>query len=140
VAGSPNIGNTSPVDARDDLWIPLVDEPIGSIIDDVQRAHPEIDELVSGPRALLAFRTFAYIRVGMLLGRLLVESDDKGDEDADTWVDALLRDPQHSDAVAREVLAVAEEIAADPRYGAAEPVGPDEAVRRRFREFARKLP
>ena len=54
MAGSPNIGNTSPVDARDDLWIPLVDEPIGSIIDDVQRAHPEIDELVSGPRALLA--------------------------------------------------------------------------------------
>jgi hypothetical protein len=128
------------VDERNDLWIPLVDEPIGSIIDDVQHAHPEIDELVSGPRALLAFRTFAYIRVGMLLGRLLVESDDRGAEDADTWVDALLRDPRHSDAVAREVLAVAEEIAADPRYGTAERVGPDDAVRERFREFARKLP
>jgi hypothetical protein len=36
------------------------------------------------------------------------------------------------------VRAVAEEIAADPRYAEEEPVGPDEAARERFRAFARK--
>ena len=41
--------------------------------------------------------------------------------------------------VAAEVRAVAEEIAADPRYGDDEPLGPDEDARARFREFARKL-
>jgi hypothetical protein len=38
----------------------------------------------------------------------------------------------------REVKAVAEEIAADPRYADEEPLGPDEGARDRFREFARK--
>jgi hypothetical protein len=33
---------------------------------------------------------------------------------------------------------VAEEIAADPSYADEEPVGPDEEMRRRFREFAKK--
>ena len=42
-------------------------------------------------------------------------------------------------AIAQEVRAVAEEIAADPRYGDDEPLGPDEEARARFREFARKL-
>jgi hypothetical protein len=34
---------------------------------------------------------------------------------------------------------VAEEIAADPSYADDEQLGPDEAARDRFREFARKL-
>ena len=38
----------------------------------------------------------------------------------------------------RELRAVAEEIAADPRYADEEPIGPDEAARDRFREFARR--
>jgi hypothetical protein len=127
------------VSQRDDLWIPLVDEPIGSIVEQVQAEHPDIGALVSGPRAILAFRTFAYIRVGLLLGQLLVESDLPEYDGTETWVETLLREPRHHDAVVREVRAVAEEIAADPRYAEGEPVGPDEPTRERFREFARRL-
>jgi hypothetical protein len=37
-----------------------------------------------------------------------------------------------------ELLAVAEEVAADPRYSDDEEMGPDDEARERFREFARK--
>jgi len=127
------------VSARDDLWIPLVDEPIGSIVEQVQAEHPDIDALVSGPRSVLAFRTFAYIRVGILLGQLLLENDVPEYDGTETWVETLLREPRHHEAVVREVRAVAEEIAADPRYAGDETVGPDEAARERFLEFARRL-
>jgi hypothetical protein len=120
----------------DDVWVPLVDEPIGSIVEQLEADDPEIGRLVASPRRLLAFRTFAYVRVGILLGRLLVDHDVEPYDGTDTWVDQLLRDPRHREAVAREVRAVAEEIAADPAYGE-EPVGPDDEARQRFREFAR---
>jgi hypothetical protein len=123
---------------HDDLWIPLVDEPIGSIVAQLQAEHPEIDELVSRPHRILAFRTFAYIRVGILLGRLLVENDVPAYDGTDTWVDALLRVPEHRQAVVDELRAVADEIAADPRYADDDTVGPDDAVRERFRAFARE--
>jgi hypothetical protein len=123
---------------QEDLWIPLVDEPIGSIVDQLQAENPEIDALVSGPHKILAFRTFAYIRVGLLLGQLLVENDVPGYDGTETWIEALLREERHKDAVVRELRAVAEEIAADPRYADDEAVGPDEAARARFREFAKK--
>jgi hypothetical protein len=122
----------------DDLWIPLVDEPIGSIVAQIQADHPEIDKLVSSPHKILAFRTFAYIRVGILLGQLLVDNDVPEYDGTETWIEALLRDPKHADAVAAEVRAVAEEVAADPRYGGDEPIGPDDEARERFREFAKK--
>ena len=122
----------------DDIWVPLVDEPIGSIVEKIQAEDPALDELISSPRRLLAFRTFAYVRVGLLLGRLLFENDLPPYDGSETWVDALLRDPRHRAELVREVRAVAEEIAADPRYAEEEPVGPDEAVRERFRAFARK--
>lgn len=123
----------------DELWVPLVDEPIGSIVDRIQEEDPEIVRLVDSPQKLLAFKTFAYIRVGLVLGQLLVESDvAEGGDAASSWVDELLRDQAHHDAVAREIRAVAEEIAADPRYADEEPIGPDDAARARFREFARK--
>ena len=122
----------------DDIWLPLVDEPIGSIVEKIQAEDAELDELISSPRRLLAFRTFAYIRVGLLLGRLLFDSDLPPYDGSETWVDALLRDPRHRAELAREVRAVAEEIAADPSYAEEEPVGPDEGVRERFRAFARK--
>ncbi len=121
-----------------DIWIPLVDEPIGSIVEQLQAEHPEIDRLVSSPHRILAFRTFAYIRIGILLGRLLVDHDVPDYDGTETWVDALLREERHRDAVVRELRAVAEEIAADPRYAGDEPMGPDEDARSRFREFARK--
>jgi hypothetical protein len=123
---------------RDDIWIPLVDEPIGSIVSQLQAEHPEIDDLVSGPHKILAFRTFAYIRVGLVLGQLLVEHDVEAYDGTETWIEALLRDPEHKEAVVRELRAVAAEVAADPRYAGEEPIGPDDEARERFRDFARK--
>ena len=118
----------------EDFWIPLVDEPIGSVVARVLEEDPELERLVSTPRRLLAFRTFAYIRVGLLLGELLVDEDPAGDN----WVEELLEDPAHREAVAREVRAVAEEIAADPSYAGEDELGPDDEIRERFRDFARQ--
>ena len=123
---------------RDEIWLPLVDEPIGSIVQQLQADDPEIDRLVGSPRRILAFRTFAYIRVGMKLGELLVDHDLPPYDGTDTWIELLLRDPAHRAAVASEVRAVAEEIAADPKFADEEQLGPDEAARARFRDFARQ--
>jgi hypothetical protein len=121
----------------DSVWIPLVDEPIGSIVERVQADHPEIDRLVSSPQTILAFRTFAYIRVGVLLGQLLVENDVPEYDGTETWIEALLRNPKHAEAVVDELRAVAEEVAAQ-QAAEAERLGPDDAARARFREFAKK--
>jgi hypothetical protein len=120
----------------DELWIPLVDEPIGSIVEQIQEENPEIGRLVDSPRKLLAFRTFAYVRVGLLLGGLLVESDVETDETG-TWAEQLTRSPEYHDQVVAEVRAVAEEIAADPAYEG-ESVGPSDAERERFATFAKQ--
>jgi hypothetical protein len=122
----------------EELWIPLVDEPIGGIVARIQEEDPGLDALVSSPTRLLAFRTFAYIRVGLLLGELLMDEDVGPYDGSKTWVETLLANPVHRDAVTREVRAVAEEIASDPVYADEEPVGPDDEMRRRFREFAKK--
>jgi hypothetical protein len=122
----------------EELWIPLVDEPIGSIVARIQEDDPELAGLVASPHRLLAFRTFAYIRVGILLGELLMESDIDPYDGSENWIDTLLEDPAHRAAVAREVGAVADEIAADPAYAEEDQLGPDEEARRRFREFAKK--
>jgi hypothetical protein len=119
-----------------DVWIPLVDEPIGSIVDEVEHEHPEISELVDTPRKLLAFRTFAYIRIGVLLGRLLVEHDVEPAGDG-TWAEQLARDPRHRVKVVAEVRDVAEGVAADPAY-ADDPLGPSDEERARFSEFAKR--
>ena len=124
---------------HEEVWLPLVDEPIGSIVAQIQRDDPEIDRLVGSPRRILAFRTFAYIRVGVKLGELLVDHDVPPYDGTDSWIELLLRDPANRDTIAREVRTVAEEVAADPRYGQDESLGPDEDARARFREFARKL-
>jgi len=122
----------------EDVWIPLVDEPIGSIVEQIQEEHPEIASLIATPKRILAFRTFAYIRVGILLGQLLVEHDIPDYDGSETWIETLLRDPEHHAAVVREVKTVADEIAADPKYADDEQLGPDEDAKARFREFARK--
>jgi hypothetical protein len=122
----------------DDVWIPLVDEPIGAIVERIQREDAVISRLVESPNRILAFRTFAYIRVGLLLGQLLFDNDVPPYDGSETWVDALLRNPEHRAALEREVRSVAEEIAADPKYVDDEPLGPDDDARARFREFARK--
>jgi len=124
------------VAADADLWIPLVDEPIGSIVEEIRQEDPKIAELVSTPRKLLAFRTFAYIRVGILLGGLLVEHDIEPTGDA-TWAEQLANEPRHREQVLAEVRAVAEQVAADPAY-ASDPLGPSDEERARFEEFAKR--
>ena len=121
----------------DELWIPLVDEPIGSIVQQILDETPDVAKLVESPHRILAFRTFAYIRCGLTLGQLLFDNDLAAYDGSESWVDALLRDPEHHAALTREVRAVAEEIAADPRYSGDESLGPDDAARERFRAFAR---
>jgi len=122
----------------EEIWLPLVDEPIGTLVRQIQAKNPEIDRLVNSPHRLLAFRTFAYIRVGVLLGQLLFDNDVPPYDGSETWIDALLRDPKHRDALVEEIHAVAREIAADPKYVDDEPLGPDDEARERFRAFARE--
>jgi hypothetical protein len=126
------------VSGIEDVWIPLVDEPIGSIVAQIEEDEPDIRELVDSPRRLLAFKTFAYIRVGLLLGQLLVVQDVEPYNGSETWIEQLMRDPAHYARVAAEVRRVAEEVAADARYADEENLGPDDGARERFREFARK--
>jgi hypothetical protein len=122
----------------EDVWIPLVDEPIGSIVAQIEEDEPDIRDLVHTPRRLLAFKTFAYIRVGLLLGQLLVDHDVEPYDGSETWIEQLMRDPAHHARVAAEVRAVAQEVAADPRYAGEENLGPDDDARERFREFAKR--
>jgi hypothetical protein len=126
------------VSSNEELWIPLVDEPIGGIVARVEEEDPEIHRLVAAPERLLAFRTFAYIRVGVLLGQLLADNDVEADDGSATWVDALMRDPAHRSRVRAEVRAVAEEIAAEASPSS-ESSEADDEVRARFRDFAKRL-
>jgi len=120
----------------DEVWIPLVDEPIGTIVAQIQAEQAEIGELVDSPQRLLAFKTFAYIRVGLVLGELLVENDIEPYNGSQTWIEQLLGNPEHRARVVEEVRTVADEVARDIPPDAF--VGPDEAVRERFRDFARR--
>jgi hypothetical protein len=124
--------------AHEEVWLPLVDEPIGEFVSTLQQEDEELAALVASPRRQLAFRTFAYIRVGVLLGALLVDHDVQADGSR-TWVEQLLADPKHRAAAAEEVKRVAREVAADPKLGEDEPVGPDEDARERFRRFVADL-
>ncbi|MGH2996875.1 MAG: hypothetical protein ACRDON_03030 [Gaiellaceae bacterium] len=121
----------------EEIWLPLVDEPLGELVARIQAGDEEIAGLVAEPRRQLAFRTFAYIRVGILLGRLLVERDIDPREGG-AWIERLLEDPGIERAVVEEVRTVAREVAADPKL-AGESLGPDETARERFREFARRV-
>jgi hypothetical protein len=121
-----------------DVWLPLVDEPIGSIVAEIQRGDAEVARLVHSPHRILAFRTFAYLRVGILLGQLLMEEEVEPYDGSETWVEQLMREPRHRQRIAEEVRQVAQEIAADPKFADDGPVGPDDEARARFREFARK--
>jgi hypothetical protein len=124
--------------ADEEVWVPRVDEPIGAFVTQLQEDDEELAALVASPRRQLAFRTFAYIRLGVLLGSLLVEHDVASDE-SQTWVDRLLADPKHRATAVEEVRAVAREVAADPKLAEEEPVGPDDEARERFRRFAKRL-
>jgi hypothetical protein len=132
-------GHNPPVAEQEEFWIPLVDEPIGQIVDRILRDDPVLAARVETPHRILAFKTFVYIRTGILLGQLLFDHDIPGWDGSESWVDALLRDPKHRAAIEQEVRAVAEEIAGDPKYADDEPIAPDEGTRERFRAFAREL-
>jgi len=123
------------VQEQSDLWLPLIDEPIASIFSELEAEDPDLPGLVSTPRKLLAFRTFANIRVGIVLGRLLMEEEVEAYDGSETWVQSLLRNPEHRKAIAAEVRAVAEELA---EAEVDEALGPDDATRDRFRDFARR--
>ena len=120
---------------QDDIWLRLVDEPIAEIVREIEDEAPELQALVASPEKLLAFRTFANIRVGIVLGRLLVEEAVEAYDGSETWVETLLKNPDHRREIEAEVRAVAEELAQDDD---AEGLSPDEATRTRFREFARR--
>jgi hypothetical protein len=122
----------------DDIWLPLVDEPIGGIVARLEGEDPELQRQVGSPRRLLAFRTFAYIRIGIVLGQLLFDDEIEPYDGSEAWVEKLLANPAHREALVNELRTTAEEIVADPRYADDEPLGPDEGARARFREFARK--
>ncbi len=125
-----------PWPATDDFWLPLVDEPIGDIVAGVEAEQPELGDMLDSPQKLLAFRTFAYIRVGLVLGRALMERDDDAGEGAETWAERLAREPDVREELEREVLQVAEEVASE--FEGDESLGPDEAARSRFRAFAKR--
>jgi hypothetical protein len=121
---------------QDDVWLQLVDEPIGAIVAEIEAGDPELEALIAeSPEKLLAFRTFANIRVGIVLGRLLVEEEVEAYDGSETWVETLLKNLEHRRKIAAEVRAVAEELSA---ADADESLGPDAATRDRFREFARR--
>ena len=104
------------------VWLPLVDEPVGDIVAQLQAEDPELERLIGSPRRILAFRTFAYIRVGIRLGELLFEQE-RATEDADeNWVEALLKTRSITRHCTARSRAVAEEIAADPKYADEEPL------------------
>jgi hypothetical protein len=123
------------VTEQDEVWLQLVDEPIAAIVAEIEAEDPELRALVASPEKLLAFRTFANIRVGIVLGRLLVEEEVTSYDGSETWVETLLKDPKHRREIEAEVRAVAEELAQDVE---AEGASPDEATRTRFREFAHR--
>jgi hypothetical protein len=120
---------------QDDLSLTFADEPIAAIVNEIEAADPELVALVDSPEKLLAFRTFSSIRVGMVLGRLLMEHEVEAYDGSETWVQGLLRNPAHREEIAAEVRAVAKELS-DAQLDDA--LGPDDATRERFRDFARR--
>lgn len=118
-----------------DFWLNFADEPIAAIVSEIEAEDPELSALVDTPEKLLAFRTFSSIRVGIVLGRLLMDNEVEAYDGSETWVESLLRNQAHRDEIAAEVRAVARELS-DAHLDAG--LGPDDATRERFREFARR--
>jgi hypothetical protein len=119
----------------DEVWIPLVDESIGEIVAQLEGEHQDIRDLLDSPQKLLAFRTFANIRVGMVLGQLLVERDLAPGAEDEPWVQQLAREPDVRAELVQELRDVAVQLAEEDDH---DPARPDEAARERFRSFARR--
>jgi hypothetical protein len=123
------------VKEHDEGSLTFAEEPIAAIVNEIEAADPTLPALVDTPEKLLAFRTFASIRVGIVLGRLLMDDEVEAYDGSETWVEGLLRNPAHREEIAAEVHAVAQELSA-ARFD--DSLGPDDATRERFREFARR--
>ena len=115
--------------AAEDVWIPLVDEPIGSIVARSRRTSRASARSSTRRAACSPSARSPTSGSGSLLGQLLVDNDLEPYDGTETWIEQLMRDPAHRARVSREVRAVAEEIAADPRYAGDESLGPDEDAR-----------
>ena len=120
---------------QDDAWLSLADGPVVAIVSVLEAATPQLTEGLDSLEKRLAFRTFAAIRVGILLGQMLMENELEAYDGSETWAEGLLRNPEHREAIVVEVRAVAEELA---RSEVAEGAGPDEAMHERFRAFVRR--
>jgi hypothetical protein len=64
-----------------------------------------------------------------------MENEVEAYDGSETWVEKLLQDPQHRAEIVAEVRAVADELA---ETDTGEPLAPDDAVRERFLELARR--
>jgi hypothetical protein len=123
------------VTEQNEAWLNFADEPIAAIVSEIEAGDPKLAALVDSPEKLLAFRTFSSIRVGIVLGRLLMDDEVDAYDGSETWVQALLRNPAHREKIEAEVHAVAKELS-DAELD--ESLGPDDATRERFRDFARR--
>ena len=110
--------------------LPLVDGPIADLVARVLADDAELAALVASPRRRLAFRTFAAVRAGLVLGELLVDRGRRDEEAA--WVDAVLADPESEARVVAEIRAVAHEVASDASLGDHDAADPGPTVRERF--------
>ena len=110
-----------------EIWLPLVDEPIGSIVGEIQRENRRSRRWWT-PRASCSpsarSPTFGS-------GSCSARHAGRARREARRRLDHLGRTAAEGPAapgqVAREVRAVAKEIAADPAYANDAPVGPDDA-------------
>lgn len=113
----------------------ICDDALDEVIEQIQEGDPVLAELRHSPRHQLAFRTFACLKAGILLGQQLVERDVEGDD----WVAQLLEDPDLYDRLRAEVESVGYQIACDPSLVHERPRQPDPAMRRRFLLLADSL-
>ena len=123
----------------DELWIPLVDEPIGGIVDRIVRDDPALAARVETPHRILAFRTFAYIRTGILLGQLLFDHDLPDWDGSESWVwtrcSAIPPTAPRSGARCARSRTRSPPTRSTPTTS---PLAPDDGARDRFRAFARE--
>lgn len=110
-------------------------DDLDQVIDQIQEGDPVLTELRNSPRHQLAFRTFACLKAGILLGQQLVERDTQGED----WVAKLLAEPAIYDRLRAEVESVGYQIACDPSLVHERPRQPDPAMRRRFMRMAESL-
>lgn len=111
------------------------EEALDEVIERIQDGDPVLSELRNSPRHQLAFRTFACLRAGILLGQWLSERDVDGDD----WVAQLLEEPELYERLCAEVESVGYQIACDPSLVHERPHQPDPAMRRRFLRMAEAL-